>query len=828
MAQIPQARKNPYEAAPEKLPSPSPDPLSDFDTGEQELIRLNLSKMDQSALNDFYKARGLSDEEQQAVQQAVDYYKSQDVQAAQAVQDIQPEQPVEQPVAEPTQLPETGQGYYAESPSQLFKKYGTAAGKLAADLGVSVLAESPALAAGALGTAIGGPVLGGLIGGGVAVLGTETADNLIRDALGMDEVKYEWWQKALSAAGPAIGVARGLGRAASVSTAVSKEAALGAKAIRESASKLASALGDAQGLNKELKMGLVKQVDSFMEEKILYNKNVLKMSDDEAAKAALAMIPEQIEAQSRLEGALGMVPEFTQAQFERLQPTKQGFMGIQAESKARMAATKESLSKEVESAISSAKKKKMPVPEGLQVPHREVLDSLGGLLEEASPLLPTMTDGSRVVFKNGQFFIQKGNKLSAFTDSESRKMVMDAIRSDDYLSELYNAYKTADSAYARVIRGSKSGQVVATTPINITLDQLGSIRQKIGSKIAKSTATGGALQAERQAYSAVSSLEEKYLQKLENSGDIKIAQVAQDYRQAKDLSNAAASVLDPVVDGLNADPSTTARAFLNISDDNARKFMRLKREGVGSGAPVVNEDMPQFIAGQILRDKFGTKLFPEATADVGISLKTAKSIPGVVDEILADKNLVSKLKIYLGDSGYKSMIGDLKKVSKTVDSWATKINIARNATDPKVAERVEASVAAKASELVSGGTAKGSFWIIKSMLDAMKVNAVSKRVNQVVYSRYLDDVVKSLGNNAQALKSRAEIIEAFGKDNPVALRVLKNFDDKVNSVFSKRRMKQIAAQGLGELKSKTTMARKLPVVGQTVSPEEQYQAEAQQ
>lgn len=810
MAVGPQVRKNAFEASPEKI---------DVSVGGAELspeevsfVKNNLAKMNLQELDRYFEDNQISGAERNDIVDLVNQYKQSAQEPAEGVavdtQSARTPSPSIGSEPDPAAIPET--------PAQVLARYAKAAAGIGADIGVSMAAETPGLIAGQTAGRLAGliPGLAGKILAPIAKVGTtavasyatqEGTENFIRQKLGWDEVKYSAWEKLFGSAGAVFG-ANLPGQIKKLPVKLDKKAIEGAMAIKQVNQSLVGSLADANRLNESAKAALVKNADSMFEERLRWYSDVEKMHPEDAARAALSDIPDFIKAQENLKAGLDLVPDISQAEYEAMKPTKEGFQAAQVKSKQRMQEFKTSLQDETNKAIELAKKGKIS-PEGLFVPTNEVLSDFESLISASSGLLRKASDGSEVAFKGGRFGIMKGSVFNPIEDPASLGLIARQIKSNPYLRQLIDAYRTVQTANLEVVGGSvKKGfaadrrSAFAKIPVNLTIGQLADLRQTLSGRLEK-IASGQASKAETDAYSIIRSIEDKYLDKLSSNPHLPIAQAADNYKKAKLLSSDAAKLFDPIIEKLNADPSKTASVFLHgITDDEAMRFMTLKREAVAAGSPIIDERMPQYIARKILENEFGMTLFNAAEKTGSLSRQAVKELPKIADQILTRQDLETKMKIYLGADGWKSMKKKIVSAAKFSEDWAQKIAIAENAGNDKLASTLKANMGQMAVREITALAGAGSsviarpFWILKNIFDMAGVAEVSRKVNQVVYSRALDDIARSVQTVGQAKKIRNEILNAFGNESPAGLRIVAAFDNQVNKIFLDRR--RIAKAGV--------------------------------
>ena len=808
MAEIPEARNTPTSARPEELDSPVPV-LGGLSPTQLDLIKTNLVGMSPDALDKFFADKGLSDEQQGAMRALVEQLRAAEPKAGDgtsitaAAPSVMASAPMAPAAIKGTGL-EEGQVFPQQMPGDLLNKIKNG---LVGDIGVGLLADVPGVAAGlgvagaltSVGLPLPGAVFGALTAGTIGAMGgSEAFENTLRHVLGMKPHEYAWWENGLAATSGVAGVAAKTAMAAAAGRAAlgakeTKAAVEGAAQVKKATDALVKGWGKAKALTEEEMTRLVGQVDDMFENRVAYYKSLEGLDDLQAGQRALADVPKFIQKYDGLNEALNLAEDLTPAKFKQLQPGKQFVKGAMALSKERMVTMRQRLSDSVEGAINAARKGGGSA-EGLVVPFEQVRGLFNELITDAAPLFPALKDGRRIVFREGQFALQKGQRIIPIdmTDKETLKRVRATISENPYLKELFKQYRLADNAFSRVVAGEAGA--IAEAPVSLTLGQIGDLRA-IYSGLKKEGGFAGRKLAQDRVYYKLNQLENRYLDVLESSDNFDVVQNAMNYRQAKDLSRASSEVFDDMIKNLNNDPSSMARAFSAISDDQARQFMRLKREVVpGFESAIVDEDMPQYIARKILEDRFGAKLFGKATKVGGVSQDLVKELPNVISEIKADKNLVSKMEIYLGKESWKNMLSGIERTVKFADEWTNKLEMVKKSADPKALNAVVANTAVKAAEIIATGAgipgvsqvlAGKQYWLTKLITDSMGVPAVMKKVNQVVYTKYIDDVVKNINTTKDAMRMRVEIIDSFG-DNPVGRRVLQGFDERARSILQLR------------------------------------------
>lgn len=779
-----------YQASPEKLASYVPN---DQEVSQEEIdfIRQKLLPMDNSALDNFFKERGLSPDEQQSVKDVLSSMRTAPQQVAPEEQDI------------PKEVAGTpGEGYYTNAkPSDILQNIGGFSGDLLIGGAADVPAGGVALGTAALLRAlrIPRPIAQGVGAGvGAAATGlglTEGTENFVRETLGLDPVEYTDFMTGLSMLGPIFGA---FGTKVPVeSKELSKQAAKGALTLRNAATKLGDKLADAKGLTGKDKVDFIKLIDETMDDRIsFYTKE--GFSQDVAARKALEDIPLLQKAENYVNNVLETVPDVSQAKFEQEQFGSASFEQMERMSKGRMTTARENLNAEVTKGIELAKKGKVSyeTARALQIPQSEVLADFERLLTDAVPSLPSTADGKSVIFSGGQFKVKsKNGVLRAFNPKEYKEYFNYAINNNDYLKTLVNYYTTVSKFKPQAsVRGGVARVFPATSQ---TLGAISELRAQFAKNfpIDASTAAGD---ANRRAYSVIKSLEDKYVSVLENSEIPSLVSAAKDYRISKEMSFLAESSFRELSNAVTADPLTMGNAILKMKNSDLEKFVALKRGEAALSSQVINEDLPQYMARMVLESKFGNKLFTKGGVAGIPTRERLANIPKVLEEIVADKNLNLKMKTLLGADTWKSMLSDLKKASDIFTETGMKMVLAREKGNSKLASLLQDNIATKMLQLINPVSSTGfkgslrSMLVIKQMVDHFGDSVIRNKVNQVVYSKYLPEVVNALNSPRMAAAERDRIIAAFGKDTPVGMSVLNAFDQmaqtKLFSLANTRKM----------------------------------------
>jgi hypothetical protein len=770
---------SPYAAAPEKLASPVPSPEQTPD--DMEFIKTNLLPMDTAALDKFFQDNGLSPEEQEGIKSIIESMRSQPAQPM-------AETPMEAPAQQPAESlpPQAVAGQYTNlKPSELLEKIGS----FGRDIAIGAMADLPAMGAGmgaaAATAAIPGgapfaPFVGFGVGATTAALGTtEATENLVREAIGLKPVEYGGLETGLAAiSGGLAGV--GVRAAKTIAGKESKEAIKGALEIRQSAQKIFGEIADSKGLSEKAKQAYVQIADQTLAERgIAYE--IQGYSRDVAAKKALEDVPAMVKAEEYIEQILGNVPDIPQAKFERLEPGVASFTQMEAASKGRMTQATATLDEEVNKGIELAKRGKVSyeTARALRIPQEEVVKGFEALLTAATPSLPKLANGDSVIFKAGEFIsVGKNGKVRRFTPANYREFFGNAIEGNDYLKTLIGYYNQASAANFRAAAAGK-GRAVALPPTSQTLGQLAELRRMFAANF-PIDATGAAGLANRRAYGTIKSLEDKYLNVLADSEIPSLAMAASEYRNTKELSELAASSFKEFSSRVTADPQTIGTAILSVPNEYLEKFVKLKRGEAAMASQVVDEDLPQYMARQVLQQKFGTMLFGSEAGKVKSAIPTRErilQIPKVYEDIVADKNLSLKMKTLLGADTWSSMMRDLKKASDTFTDIGQKLLIAKEKNNEKAIAALQTNGAAVLLNLMNQKSPTRLAFFGKSLSDFFGDPVIKKRVNEVVFSRYLPEMVNAISSPRMAAETRAQIIQTFGKDSPVAMKILTSFDE---------------------------------------------------
>lgn len=810
-----QQQTSPYSASPEMLSSPVPSPEQTPD--DMEFIRTTLLPMDTAALDKFFQENELSEQEQSDIKSIIESMRTPSEEAA--PQQASPEAAQAAPLP-----PEAAKGQFTNiKPSELLD----AIAGFGRDLAIGGVADLPAAGAGAGAfaaasafppTAPFAPVIGFGVGAGTALMGsTEATENLVRSSLGLKPVEYGALEKGLAAlSGGLAGVGIRAGKAALGKA--SKQAAEGALEIRTQAEKVFGEIADSRGLTGEAKTAYIQTADeTFFERARSYE--LQGHGKDVAAKKAFEDVPILVKAEEYIDNVIGNVPDITQGKFERIEPGVASFQQMERASKARMTEATANLDDEVRKGIELAKRGKVSyeTARALQIPQAEVVKDFEALLTAATPSLPKLANGDSVVFKGGEFIaVNKNGKVSRFTPANYREFFGDAIESNDYLKTLINYYNQASSANFKVAKGGKN-VAVALPPTSQTLGQLAELRRMFASNFPQD-ATGAAGLANRRAYAAIKNLEDKYLNVLAESEIPSLAMAASEYRSTKELSELAASSFQELSSRVTADPQTLGTAILNVPNEYLEKFVRLKRGEAAMASQIVDEDLPQYMARQILQQKYGAALFGSDAAKVKSAIPTKDrilQIPKVYEEISADKNLQLKMKTLLGVDTWNSMMSDLKKASDIFTENALKLVVAKQHGNERAIGALQTNGAAVLLNMMNQKAPTRMAFMLKSISDFFGDPIIKKRVNEVVFSRYLPEMVNAINSPRMAKETREQIIQTFGKDSPVAKRILSSFDEKAQrKVFELQNLRRSLVYGSGKALTSTEAMEEETPAGQ--------------
>ena len=809
MAKVPETTQdNPYSASPDDI---DVDVESQFSAEEMQQIATDLAPMDTEALNSYFQQQGIEGEDADIVRGLIDQIKlKQQSQAAApsvSAQSAQMPASTPGPVGPGLEQPQLPPGLTPERYLEAIKEARADSPLLglASDM---ILGESamlpfqiPSIVSAFLPISRAGTIarygIAGASGLAAALMG-EDSENAVREKLGLEKTEYNWFQNALNA----VGVGSVVKGAKSLPAAFSKEAAEGALGIQKSVNALAEKLADARGLTDAEKTNFVEEVNKTMRSKLEYYDEYKGFSPEMRAQKAFQDTAQELRITESLDKAISLVPDlppevFAQMAAKEMAPGRQLFEAYQGKSMARQRAASEQLGEEVNKTIELARKGKASA-DGLFVPLDEFREGINKIFQESQALMPKLKDGSEVFFQNGDFFLRtKAGNVKRIADSDGTyQSVLDGINQSEYLKTIFNMWQKVDSRFKTVVSGGKD-VATALPKANITLEQLTMLR----SELDKSLADGASKTVEAAKNKVVGMLrgmEDTQIDRLASNSNPALAQAAQNYKLAKQLSFASAEVFDDLVKTVGFESHTIANAFNKLSIDQVKKFVSSSKVGIpslkGFKSPIVGENIVRYVGRRMMENRFDD-LVRMAAKGKGLDLSDFKKFPELVRNIGADMDFRLKMEAMLGKKEFNAALKSMENSLGDAEKIIYRLQAAEKIGNVKAVDALKASaaeIATRAATTASGASNVYTLPFFKRIFDSIGLKQAQDAVNRVVFTKGLDDFVMSLRSTEDGVLARRQIIQAFG-DNPLGAKVLADFDNKARILFMGRKELATAA-----------------------------------
>lgn len=834
----PVPQPSPNSARPEALPEKAGrGALEGVDYKQIELIKQNLAPLSQSALDQYFKDRGLSADEVAATQELVD-----------AVRQSEGVTPKQDPTA----------GDYAkvgaQVAGQVAKTVAEAPGKMLGEAmsrpeeaakglarflleaGVGMAADVPALTAGALTATIPavGPAMAPLVAGGVGAFAAEPIENNIRRALGMPENKYDAVQRSMAYLGGVMGALDAPIKSLLAGTIESdrpfREGAVsGLQTIQEGISSLAKKLGESDGLTGPALEAAANQIDETLMDR--FNYSLSKMTPDsfgkysarqqaEAFGNALAEVPLLMEAKSAVQDFKRVMFEVSGDRAEAMSrgrtakekaaaATKEagkgpssGFSGIQARTKQAQNDAEKFAVDEIGGEIEKNKKLGLWIAD-LNVPTIELKKSFEEAINQFSPFL-TSPNGDNVIFSNGRWFLKEKGKNGRIYEPTEQALskIRDAEKANPVMSSLISEYdRLAGLALepqkkSMFIGGEQETMFNIEQDLSIPLDQLIKFKQNIGKQLSQMS-SGAEEKAAKVAYSLVAQAQDSALEKVaKNADNPRVAFAAQNYLDQSKVSKAAASLFDEgkilSIARLNDMPSTTARVFTDEMDiSDVKRFVAIcKDELIGAGmlgeGKVPVSSVPHIIGTKILQDKFDI-LYSKIAPTSGVLTRDAiAKLSTVYDDIMKDKRLVQKLEVLIGPEKFQSEMLKIKKASKITTEFHLALqNVSKLPSDKaaKAAENLKKAFYTRAADILTSaavggvpGASRSSWGIVKGLFETLGDRDINSLITKTLMLDLKGLALPLVNNVGDAVKLRSQIAEQAASLSGNPMRILGVYD----------------------------------------------------